>query len=454
VLDEAQVTSVLRRHLDPDATCTDLERGPVGNGQETWFLVVDTGRGRTDLVLRRTAEAGPLEWTDRGAEARAMNLVADQGLPVPRVHWVQPDPAELGQPYLVMDRAPGSPVMLVGPDERSALIGDLVGQVARLHAAAIPPPAGSMDAVRATREEIERWHRHYVENRVAPVPIIGALLAWLDAHVPSVGADPAVLVWGDAGAHNVLHEDGRITALLDWELAHAGHPLEDLGALAWMELDHGGDTERIVRAYESVRGVQVDRDDLDYFVILTCVTRAIMILIGAAAFVTGRTHAPNLAGLGLDLPAVNLARAAALAGWGHVDVPPAPQPVPQRDGLRPAGAEIDRGIARFLRHDVLPQVADRRTRRGLKTAAALLDTAALGAEAELVVERERARLGDDLAVLLRGRGVDASDVEAAVRRVELDPGLADLRSAVRTYLLTDLALQRSLLSPLRDLYER
>ena len=45
------------------------------------------------------------------------------------------------------------------------------------------------------------------------------------------------LLWGDAGPHNLLVADGRITALLDWELAHLGHPLEDLGAAQWACFD-------------------------------------------------------------------------------------------------------------------------------------------------------------------------------------------------------------------------
>jgi aminoglycoside phosphotransferase (APT) family kinase protein len=454
-LDAERVSDVLRRHLSADATCTALHRGPVGNGQETWFLSVETPGGSQELVLRRTAEAGPLEWTERGAEATAMNAVASRGLPVPRVHWVQDDPAELDQPYLVMDRAPGAPVLLVDEASRPALVAALAVELARLHTEAVPAGgSGELDVVTATRAEIERWRSYYVEHRIAPIPLVGALFAWLDANVPDLAEEPAILVWGDAGAHNALCENGRITALLDWELAHAGHPLEDLGALVWMELDGGSDIEVIIAAYEAARGQPVDRAVLDFFVVLTCVTRAVMIQVGAGAFVAGRTTAPNLAGLGLDLPAVNLARAAALAGWGEVAPPAPPRPPEPPNALRPSGAEIDVGIARFLRDDVLPQITDRRTRRGVKTAAALLETAALRASTGAVVDRERAAQRPDLAARLAALGLDLSDLEGAAVRVETESDLADLRPLVRHHLLNDLACQRSLLAPLRILYGR
>lgn len=446
-------TEVLRRHLDPSATCTGVERGPIGNGQETWFLEVTTRAGARPLVLRRTAEAGPLEWTDRQQEAATMSAVADRGLPVPRVHWSTDDTEELGAPYLVMDRAPGTSVMLARGDERVALAADLARQLARLHREAVPDPHGR-DATTATRDEIDRWRRHYLDHRVAPVPILDALLAWCDANVPDLAGSPAVQLWGDAGAHNTLGADGRVTALLDWELAHAGHPFEDLAGAIWIELDGDVDTDVLVGAYEEESGVPVDRDAVDFFVAMTCITRSVMIVVGAAAFVHGRTHAPNLAGLGLDLPGVQLARAAELAGW-----PPAPTPQPPdhappvEDVLHPTADEIDRGIARFLRDEVLAQVEDRRTRRGLKTAVALLEVAALRARHEPTVARARRARSSALLRDLAERGIEG-DLATAAEQVELDPAHADLRPRVRQHLINDLSDQRDLLVPLRHLYGR
>lgn len=451
-LTQAQVTPVLRRHLGSTATCTGLARGPIGNGQETWFVDVTVDRRDRELVLRRTAEAGPLEWTDRGAETRAMAAAAAAGLPVPTVHWVTGDPEELGAAYMVMDRAPGSSAMQVRGPEREALAADLARHLARLHAAGIPDPEGR-DAAQATRDEVERWRRHYADNRVAAVPLVDALLAWLAADVPAGLADvPAIALWGDAGAHNALGRDGAVSAMLDWELAHAGHPLEDLASAMWVDQGAGVDPAVLVEAYEAASGTTADPAAIAYFLAMTCVTRSLMIIVGAGAFVRGRTHAPTLAGLGLDLPVGNLALAAEHAGWGSLPAPAAPLAVPPVGAvLRPTGPEIDVGVAAFLRAEVLPAVTDARTRRGLKTAAALLETAAVRARSEpAVTEARDARTAALLAELV-GLGVHG-DLAVVAAHVESDPALADLRPQVRAHLLQDLADQRALLAPLHRLY--
>ena len=449
-VDEA--TAVLRRHLDADATCTDVARGPIGNGQETWFLEVTAPDGDRRLVLRRTAEAGPLEWTDRQEEAATMAAVAEQGLPVPRVHWALGEDSDLGAPYMVMDRAPGDPVSHATGEDRTTLASDLATQLARLHRAAIPDPDGR-DAVTATRDEIRRWRDHYRQHRAAPLPLVDGLLAHLAARVPDLGDTSAVLVWGDAGAHNALGADGRVTALLDWELAHAGHPLEDLGAAVWMETDAGIPADVLIDAYAEATGRPVDREALDWFVALTCVTRSLMILVGAAAFVRGRTHAPNLAGLGLYLPGRHLLRAAALLGWpapSAVAAPPSDEP---GDVLRPSAGEVDDGIAAFLRDEVLPQVSDRRTRRGLKTSVALLQTAAVRARGEAEVTATRAAATSALLDDLRTHDLHG-DLATVATTVESDPSHVGLRPRVRAHLVDDLARQHALLTPLTTLYER
>lgn len=446
------VSAVLRRHLGDAAECTHLERGPIGNGQETWFLDVLVAGERRALVLRRTAEAGPLEWTDRGAETEAMTAVADRGLPVPRVHWCVTDGDELGAPYMVMDRAAGTPATLATGEQRLRLVADLARQLARLHAEAIPDPQGR-DAVTATREEVERWRRRYTDNGVATVPLIDALLAWCVANVPDLDSGAAILLWGDAGAHNALGTDGRVTGLLDWELAHHGHPLEDLAAAIWFETDVGTAPEALIDAYEAASGTAVDRDALRYFLVLICVTRSVMSTVGAGAFVRGRTHAPNLAGLGLDLPAVNLARAAEHAGWGQLPELEPPAAGGPGDVLRPSGEEIDDGVARFLRDELLARLTDRRTRRGVKTAVALLETAALRARSEPGVTAVRRAASEALLADLATEGV-RGDLATVAATVETDETLAELRPRVRAHLLTDLARQRTLLTPLHRLYHR
>ncbi len=447
------LTPLLTQHLGPSARCVSVVRGPLGNGQETWFVELADGGPAGGLVLRRSAAGGTLPWTDRALEFAVLRAVEPQGLPVPAALWLETEGSSLGRPYFVMERAPGAPLGRTDAAARAGIARQLGRALARLHALPLErlalelphPPGGAAGA----REELSRWADRYRATRLAAVPLLGALLAWLEVNAPRDDA-PAVLLWGDPGPHNVLVAEGRLTAMLDWELTHLGHPLDDLGAAVWASagtLDPG----LVVEAYEGESGAPVDREALAWFECLACVSRSIMLLSGIRAYVEGRTSRPAIAGLGLEMLAEWLERAARAAGWpeaaqGAAVAPRTPE------GPRPSAAEVAHGVGRFLSEEVLPGLDDRALRQGVKVAAALLESVALRAGVEAAVQAERERVDQALLADLADGGLEAPDLEEAADRVEREVGLARWRPRVRRHLLDDLARTRTLLVPLHRLY--
>ena len=217
---------------------------------------------------------------------------------------------------------------------------------------------------------MRQYQRLYESARPAPVPLLGALLAWAERNCPQDEVAPAVL-WGDPGAHNMLVADGHVSALLDWELTHVGDPLDDLGAAVWSCLG-SFDPDDVVAGYEEVGGA-VDRQRLSYFVALACATRSVMVVNGTAAWIDGDVSSPANAALGLELLALDLARGARAAGWGDL---PASDGLPPTYPLRPDPAETAAGVGRWLLEDLAPALEDRRLRQMTKRAAALLATTA------------------------------------------------------------------------------
>ena len=69
-----------------------------------------------------------------------------------------------------------------------------------------------------------------------PDPALVFTLRWLRGNVPDVDG-PVVLVQGDTGPGNFMFADGRVVAVVDWELAHLGDPMDDI---AWLSLRSGG----------------------------------------------------------------------------------------------------------------------------------------------------------------------------------------------------------------------
>jgi aminoglycoside phosphotransferase (APT) family kinase protein len=440
------LTELLRVRLGDQVECTAVRRGPAGNGQETWFVEVMGPDGPRSLVLRRTAVAGTMSHTDRAHEFETLRRVAATGLPVPRVHWYEAAGGPLERDYFVMDRLPGEAPSRAGAATLEAVARQLGEQLARLHRLG----GAGIGSREATRAELAAWGRRYREGRPAPVPLLGALLAWLERNLPSLEGE-AVLCWGDPGPHNLLVLEGRISGLLDWELSHPGHPLDDLAVAVWSCLGQL-DPELVVAGYEAASGAPVDRRLLDWFEVLASVTRGVAMLAGVAAFVEGRINAPTTAGLGLELLGASLERGARAAGWEPVEAPALAATDAAEPRLLPSPAQADRGVARLLASEVLPVVDDARTRRLLKSAAALLQTGAERAEVAASLAAWRAAEREPLLAELRHAGLPAGDLESAAVAVEANDLFAAWRPRLRRHLLQDLAAERAAFGPLRALY--
>ena len=90
-------------------------------------------------------------------------------------------------------------------------------------------------------------------------------LDWLERNVPDFDG-PVVLVQGDTGPGNFMYENGKVTAVVDWELAHFGDPMDDI---AWLSLRTVQDTfthfpDRL-REYEELSGNAIDAERVWYY---------------------------------------------------------------------------------------------------------------------------------------------------------------------------------------------
>jgi aminoglycoside phosphotransferase (APT) family kinase protein len=158
--------------------------------------------------------------------------------------------------------------LLTDSEQRRAVSHDFMAQLAALHKVDVKAPefsallpdlaasAAIRDRIAALREsKLKRLHD----------PLIALALNWLEDNVPP---DPAnnVLVHGDAGPANFLYADGKVTALLDWELTHAGDPHADLAMIAIRNIFQPFiPLKDAFAAYEAAGGVKVDLDRVRYY---------------------------------------------------------------------------------------------------------------------------------------------------------------------------------------------
>lgn len=141
---------------------------------------------------------------------------------------------------MLTERVPGEARFDVLSDEaeRRQVAFDFMRQLAALHDLDVerlpllgfPSRQPVSVAIRERLELLARKHAQGVED-----PLLVFALRWLQDNVP---AEPKrqVLVHGDAGPANFLHHEGRVTAILDWEMTHLGDPMEDLAWIAVRDL--------------------------------------------------------------------------------------------------------------------------------------------------------------------------------------------------------------------------
>ncbi len=260
-------TSVIHEHLLAVLPGSQLARStPLHGGASaalTALDVVDPSGVSCRLVWRQQGPQGPLS-IPADLEARIVRAARAAGVPAPQIiTWFVDEPV-LGTGYL-MEHLTGETLPrrilreLAGTAGSGRLSRSLAQALARIHAteAIEDLPALGVHAQIAVLDEMYR--------RVGwPVPVFELALRWLRER--AIEPEQSVLIHGDFRIGNLMVDDDRLVAVLDWELAHLGDPLEDLGWLcapAWRfgsEAEAGGLCSRaeLHAAYAEASGRDVD----------------------------------------------------------------------------------------------------------------------------------------------------------------------------------------------------
>jgi aminoglycoside phosphotransferase (APT) family kinase protein len=242
-----------------------------GGGSRTSYVA--RGADGTRHLLRVDNGAGPLSGTDFTIEReyRVISALRRTGFPVPAITAY-----DAAHDAMLMEFVEGttSYQVQVPPELQRAIQSDLMRRVVALHALK-PQELGLEDFARtptvgaALEHDLARLASMYAPPQILKEPEIDFALAWLRNNVPDA-SQPARIVHGDVGPGNfIFGPDGRLRAIIDWEVVHMGHPLEDLGAVLCRSLGVPfGEAHEHIANYEAFSGARVDRDALAYGVIL------------------------------------------------------------------------------------------------------------------------------------------------------------------------------------------
>ena len=235
-------------------------------------------------VLRRPPLGHVLESAhDMAREHRIVSALAGTEVPVPRTFGLCEDRSVNGAPFYLMAFVEGVvphdaiTTATLPAAERTSAGEHIIEVLAKLH---LLEPGDVGLGTLARREgyverQLKRWTKQWQATKTHEVPEMEESERLLHENVPpQVGA---TIVHGDYRIGNMILRDGRMAALLDWELCTLGDPLADVGYFLnnWTMPGEAGadaspvgvggfpDRDRVCEVYAQRTGRNLDR--IDYY---------------------------------------------------------------------------------------------------------------------------------------------------------------------------------------------
>jgi aminoglycoside phosphotransferase (APT) family kinase protein len=267
-------------------------------------------------VLRTDAASGVAMSWGKVEEFRILEIVHRAGVTVPAPVALCSDTAVLGRPFYVMIRHPGEArarVLVRDPEIARwgpPLARRLAAELARLHHLAAPVEGLAFLPlpVAPAADRVAEYRAHLAAMAVTN-PVLDLALEVLAERAPATPR--RTLIHADFRLGNILIERGELTAVLDWEFAAYGDPLEDLGWFLcryWRfgrwRLEAGGLAPKtaFVAAYEAAAAARVEPTALLYWQLMGTVRWAVIALQQAARHYAAGEPSLELALTGAVLP--------------------------------------------------------------------------------------------------------------------------------------------------------
>jgi aminoglycoside phosphotransferase (APT) family kinase protein len=361
------LTAVLRRELQGFQSIESCRQLSAGASQETYCITYRSERGITQLALRRSPPTqGSESNISLETEARLFRTAAAHQIPSPEVLYILKPDDQLGSGFLMnwlegetlghrINRRPEL------DDIRPRLARQCGEVLGRIHS--INWAEAKLDKHLRTTNTLalieQGWNDYKTLN--VPVPMIDYTWRWLKENIPEQSRN--TLVHADFRNGNLMVNPEGINAVLDWELAHIGDPIQDLGWLCVNSWRFGnrhkpvggfGEINDLLDGYKRTSGIDVSTQALNFWQVYGSCWWASCTLAMAHSWRTGESPS-------LERPVIGRRSSEAQMDCVNLLMPgPFTLPVASSDLAKgtqlPMPAELLAGVAEFLKDTAAPNL--------------------------------------------------------------------------------------------------
>ena len=290
-----------------EGNVSNLEPLTGGASKEIWKFEVSNAKQSTKMILRRgSGIEGPLA-IKTADEARIQKEVIKVGAPVPIILAVSKNEEELGDSY-IMHFVEGESIarkILRDKEYKKALpiLAYHCGEaIARIHNVDIN--IFSFLPKKPAEDQLEDLYSTY-QSFEQPSPVFEYAYLWLKEQ--DFGNFQESLVHGDFRLGNIIVNSDGLQSIIDWELAHIGNPLQDLGWVCGNSWRFGkndkvvggfGELEDLLEGYNSVSKLKVNKEMVRCWQVFGTFRWGVICLIQAYAHLNGTINSIEKAAIG------------------------------------------------------------------------------------------------------------------------------------------------------------
>ena len=281
------------------------------------FEMEDEQNGAQSLVLRADQPVNLLyfEGSDVRQEYYMIALMHKLGMPVAEPLLLEADEAQLGARFAITTKLPGKNIvgglasLGIGARPPQEVIDSFFDVMVQMHGLKIDPNDPLVQ-----KSHLNEWMPHktireaalynatvFVPklirlSKIRVTPQLARAVRWLEQNVPDCD-DPAVVVHVDYAFNNILFENNRISAVLDWETSRMGDPCDDI---LWSQQNLGVySMPEFLEIYEKATSRHISQYRMAYAFAQKCVLNIIAGLTALEAVDSNDNSPLHMAVMGL-----------------------------------------------------------------------------------------------------------------------------------------------------------